>query len=420
MRYLYTILLYLATPFLVIRFYLKGRRNPGYRARLAERFGFVPSLNGARSLWVHTVSLGESIAASPLLNALLNEYPQYRLVVTTTTPTGYHHLQQRFGSRIQLSYAPLDLPDVLARFWRRTHPQLLVLFETELWPNLITLAAARAPILLANARLSPRSFQRYYQWRRWLAPLLSRLSHVAAQSAAEVTRFHALGVAQDQITLTGNLKFDLAPTDTALQQGRALRASLGNRPTWIAASTHPGEEAAVLEALQHIHARHPNVLLILVPRHPERFDEVAALIQRQGLTYARRSRGELPSANCAVYLADTLGELMLLYAASDIAWVGGSFAPIGGHNLIEPASVGLPILSGPALHNFAAIAELLHDQRALQLVSDSAALADAVMHLFEHNEERLMMGARALSVAEQNRGALEQHLRLIQALLSTN
>ena len=418
MRYLYTILFYLATPFLLLRFYWKGKRQALYRHRLAERFGFVPKI-GRQSLWIHAVSLGESIAATPLIRALKQQYPDDALVVTTTTATGYRYLANilndlggnNCGNPIFLVFAPLDLPDVIRRFRRRTQAKYLIILETELWPN--WLYAMRGHVIIANARLSEGAYHNYCRIKPLIASMMKTIKKIAAQTAADKTRYVHLGATKNQVEVTGNLKFDLDINPNQINQGAELRRNWPHRPVWIAASTHEGEEKIIFAAHKQILKTYPNTLLILAPRHPERFNSVYQLGLDSGFILARRSLGQQADINTSVYLADSLGELLILFAASDMAFMGGSLVPIGGHNFIEPASLGLALISGIHLDNFQHIADQLIEAEALQLVADANTLADVIIAWIKNPEERQKRGARALAFSEKNRGALERQLRVI-------
>src|SRR3990167_1830327 len=415
MRYLYTILLYFATPFLVLRLFWKSRKNPAYRQRWWERFGFFTWQPQSQCLWLHAVSLGESIAAVPLITALIEQYPDYAITVTTTTPTGAQFIQKKFDTHVQHIYAPFDLPSIIRRFLQKLRPVKMIIMETELWPNLLLeLQRAEIPVMIANARLSEKSFAKYQRAKRFFKPLLQSIKMVAAQSENDGQRFAALGVLPQCIMITGNIKFDQTIPASVIEQAKILRQHWQARPTWIAASTHSGEETEILAALALIRQQFPHTLLIIAPRHPERFQSVADLCKSNNYTLARRSQHEIPCTKTAIYLADTTGELLLLYAASDVAFVGGSLIPMGGHNLIEPASLGLPIISGPHLHNFTTIRDLLLHQDGLLLVNNAKELAQQVMQLFKNQALRQQRGARAWRVSEQNRGALAKHLHWIQ------
>lgn len=408
MRYLYTILFYIATPFILLRLLMRSLRNPAYRHRWSERFGHVTPLKNPKVIWLHAVSLGESIAATPLIKALLEQLPDYTLVVTTTTPTGSAQIQKTFGGKVYHAYLPYDLPHIITRFLKRIHPKQVILMETELWPNWLSkLQRHNIPTLVANARLSEQSLRNYQRVIRLFKPLLSHLI-ICAQSEADAKRFKHMGAKTENTFVTGNIKFDNPVSEKLIQQGQELQAQWKPRPTLIAASTHEGEEIIVLKAFKKIREQYPTALLILVPRHPERFDKVADLCIKSGYSIARRSKQQLPDENTAIYLGDTMGELKLLFAASDVAFVGGSFVPIGGHNLIEPASLSLPILTGKHLHNFIAVRDLLMDADALIIVENAGQFAEKIIHLFADTISRDQYGARALGISEKNRGAINK------------
>jgi len=417
-RLVYTFLLYLLLPFVVLRLYWNGRRVPAYRHRWRERFGFGLSPIEASTLWVHAVSVGEVLGSAPLIQKLLDYYPQYQVVVTTMTPTGSERVKELFGDRVQHCYAPYDLPAATQRFFSAKRPRLLVLFETELWPNLIHLCYQQdIPVLLINARLSASSARGYGRFPALTQTLLRELSFIAAQSVADAERFITLGADAKKVQVTGSVKFDLTLTEEIKTEARLLRRQWSGRPCLIAASTHQGEEDSVLAAFRKIKQAYPDALLIIVPRHPQRFDRVAEEIKSCGFSLVRRSQGQVLTAENEVLLADTMGELLMLYACADVAFVGGSLVSQGGHNVLEPAAWGLPVLSGPHLFNFQTISDLLVTAGGLQLVKDSDALAAQVIQLFSHPEQAKAMGQKAEAVVRQNRGALAKQLQLIQKFL---
>lgn len=418
MRILYTFCFYLLLPVVLFRLWWKGRRSPGYRARLAERFGLFPA-PAPGGIWVHAVSLGETIAALPLIKALQERYPNQPLTVTTTTPTGSQRVRAALGDSVCHVYAPYDLPDCLSRFLDRVRPRLLIVMETELWPNTLRACAARGiPTLLANARLSARSARGYARFPALTGPMLDCLSLVAAQHGDDAGRFVGLGMPETRVRVTGSIKFDLSVAEDLPARAQALRATWGSgRPVVIAASTHRGEDEQVLAAFATIRSRQPDALLLLVPRHPERFDEVAALIRGQGLSCVRRSEGGACGPATAVFLGDTMGELMLFYAAADVAFVGGSLVGVGGHNLLEPAALGVPALTGPHYFNFADITRSLIAAGGVREVADADALAEAVLAWLGNAEARQAAGASARAVVAQNRGALARLLALIAETL---
>ncbi|WP_029921891.1 lipid IV(A) 3-deoxy-D-manno-octulosonic acid transferase [Nevskia soli] len=412
MRLLYTFLLYLITPLVLLRLLWKSRLQPEYRRRVGERFGLVDPAEGGVAVWVHAVSVGESLAALPLIEQLIRRHGEGRVWVTTTTPTGSERVQAALGQRVRHSYAPYDLPGSVARFLERVRPCQVVIMETELWPNLFRAIRKRGlPLLVANARLSPRSFRGYGRLRRSIAGVLADCTEVAAQSEADAERFRSLGA--PRVSVMGNIKFDMAVPEEQLRRGRELRAALGtSRPVWIAASTHEGEEQAALDTQRELLKRYPDSALILVPRHPQRFDEVAKLIERSGLRGVRRSAGA-PDAQTQVLLGDSMGEMFAYFAAADAAFVGGSLVPVGGHNVLEPAALGLPVLFGPQMHNFVAARDLLLGCGAAQVIGDTAQLAAALAKLFGDAAQRARMGQAGKAAVEANRGALARLLALL-------
>jgi len=414
MRTLYSFLWYLLLPFLFLRLWLRGRKAPAYRLRWKERmaWGYRPGTL-KNSLWVHAVSVGETLAAAPLIERLLADYPDVPLLVTTTTPTGSERVQALFGDRVTHVYCPWELPTALTRFMRAFDPQLVIVLETELWPNLCAAVKRHgAKLMLMNGRLSEKSYRGYGKLPRLIRPMMARFDALAVQTQVEAERYMALGAWPERVYPIGSVKFDMT-LDTAVKQAASqLRVSFGDRPVWIAASTHPGEDAPVLAAHKTLRAQKPDALLILVPRHPERFDGVADQVREAGLSVARRSQQE-PAADAAVYLADTMGELLMLFGACDVAFVGGSLVPVGGHNLLEPAAWEKPVLTGPHLHNFTAIAQLLDDAGGLSVVDSGEALGDKLQVLMSDPDQCARQGQAAAAVVEANRGALEKGLELI-------
>ena len=414
MRLLYTVLLYLITPLVLLRLLWKSRLQPEYRRRVGERFGLVEAADGGVAVWVHAVSVGESLAALPLIEALIRRHGEGRVWVTTTTPTGSERVQAALGKRVRHSYAPYDLPGSVAGFLERARPRQVVVMETELWPNLFRAVRKRGlPLLVANARLSPRSFRGYSRLRRSIAGVLADCTEVAAQSAADAERFRSLGA--PRVSVMGNIKFDMTVPEEQLRRGLELRAALGaSRPVWIAASTHEGEEQAVVDAHHELLKQLPDSVLILVPRHPQRFDEVAKLVERSGLLSARRSQAP-PNLHTQLLLGDSMGEMFAYFAAADVAFVGGSLVPVGGHNVLEPAALGLPVLFGPHMHNFIAARDLLLGSDAALEVGDAGQLAATLLTLFGDAAQRARMGQAGKEAVEANRGALRKLLALLDA-----
>ncbi|MGE8179551.1 lipid IV(A) 3-deoxy-D-manno-octulosonic acid transferase [Pseudomonas fluorescens] len=414
-RTLYTVLFYLGLPLVAIRLWLRSRKAPAYAKRIGERFSIGLPVMKPGGIWVHAVSVGESIAAAPMIRGLLERYPQLPITVTCMTPTGSERIHAMFANepRIQHCYLPYDLPCAAARFLDRVQPKLAVIMETELWPNHIHQCAKRGiPVALANARLSERSAKGYGRFSKLTQPMLAEMSLFAVQTEAEAERFRQLGARIETVEVTGSIKFDLRIDPQLLQRAAELRQQWQavERPVWIAASTHEGEDEVVLAAHRQLLASHPDALLILVPRHPERFNPVFELCQQQGFNTVRRSTGEAVSASTSVLLGDTMGELLFLYALADSAFVGGSLVPNGGHNLLEPAALAKPVLSGPHLFNFLEIAALMRSAKALQEVDDAQGLALAVQRLFELPRDAQRMAEAGLNVMRANQGALQRLL----------
>lgn len=416
MRILYNLLFYLLLPFILLRLTWRSRQFPVYRQRWRERFGYItPRVQ--KPLWIHAVSFGEAQLAVALVKALQQQQPHLQFMLTTMTATGAQALAKIESSTIQSAFVPYDLPGTVRRFLHTIKPQLLINMETELWPNILTQCECQhIPVAIANARLSPRSVRGYHKIRRLLQPILQPL-HILAQTATDAQNFIALGANPAQVHICGNLKFDLTPPIALCTLGTSWRQLLGNRPTLIAASTHPDEEIQVLAAFHLIRQQIPNTLLILVPRHPERFTDVAALCQQQHYQVLRRSCITADSA-CDILLGDSMGELWAYYAAADVAFVGGSLVPQGGHNLLEPAALGLPVLAGPHLHNFSQITAFLQTAGALEIVADATALANTCLAYLQNPALRHAQGQRAQQVVQENQGALARYCAHILQLIS--
>ena len=414
MRIFYTFLFYLGIPFILLRLLWRGIRSPAYWQRWTERFGFGPTLDTQPHLWIHAVSMGEVQAAVPLIQALQTRFPHQPLLMTTMTPTGSQRVHELFGDKVEHVYLPYDLPDAIARFLNRFQPQWLILMETELWPNLLHACQQRAiPVILANARLSARSAAGYQRIASVTYPMLRSLTAIAAQTQVDANRFIQLGMPPAKIVVTGSLKFESRLPPDFSQTAATLRHQWGQqRPVWIAASTHEGEETAVLDAFVTLQLKWPELLLVLVPRHPERFNRVTTLCQQRGFKVARRSQDEVNSQT-AIYVGDTMGELPLLYAACDIAFVGGSLVPIGGHNLLEPAAVGLPVIMGPEVFECAEICRQLIEVQAAHQIQQASQLANAVQTYLSDPILKKQTGANGRLFVEQNRGTLERLLAVL-------
>ena len=422
-RTLYTLLLYLAVPVIAVRLWLRSRKAPAYAKRIGERFALTLPEFKQGGIWLHAVSVGESIAAAPVVKALQQQYPDLPITVTCMTPTGSERIQSLFGDSVQHCYLPYDLPLASKRFLQRLQPRLAIVMETELWPNHINQCARlNIPVVLANGRLSERSARGYGRFPKLVAPMLKQISALAVQSEIEAQRFIELGARADAVMVTGSIKYDLQVAEGLPEQAQTLREQwhATQRPVWIAASTHEGEDAQILAAHQLLLQQFPQALLILVPRHPERFASVHALCLEQGLQVQRRSTQALVNAEQQVLLGDTMGELMLLYAVADVALVGGSLIKHGGHNMLEPIALAKPTLTGPHYFNFLDIAQQLLDAGALLEVAGVQQLAQRVAELWRNPTLVEDMCAAGQQVLQRNQGALQRLLDMIQAQLTAD
>lgn len=419
LRLLYTLTMYLMTPVIVYRLAARGLRYRRYLSRWKERFGFFPAPGFKDSSWVHAVSVGEVNAAAPLIRALMNRYPDAPMVVTTVTPTGSERVQKLFGDRVFHVYLPYDLPASVKRFLDRIRPRFAVIMETEIWPNLfITCKERSIPIVVTNARLSERSLRGYGPVRPLARRAIRCASFVAAQSPQDAERLRVLGAAVTRLAVIGNLKFDIQLPENLAKVGAELRESWGaQRPVWIAASTHEGEELPVLKAHSRVLKRFPDALLLIAPRHPERFRAVASVCRSLGFNTRMRSEKTPPDVRTQCFVIDTMGELLRFYAAADIAFVGGSLEAIGGHNLLEPAALGKPVIVGPHTFNTEEVAFSLIEARAALRVEDETGLGATLVRLLAQADERLAMGHAAQSVLERERGAVERTLRIVEQVL---
>jgi 3-deoxy-D-manno-octulosonic-acid transferase len=417
MRLLYLLAVYLAAPLVSLMLLWRGLRDRAYWHNFGERFGYGAA-HTPGGVWVHAVSVGEVQACAALVSALRQRHPGLPLTVTTFTPTGAARARALFGDRALVRYIPFDLPGAVRRFLGRVQPSLAVIFETELWPHLYRACARRRiPLVLASARISARSLDRYQRLGRLFRETLGQVALIAAQGPADAERFRALGAEAGSTHVTGNIKFDFElPPDIAVR-GAALREQFASaRPLWVAGSTHGGEEQALVDTVRRLREKVPQALLVMAPRHPQRFAEAAQTLLQSGVRFARRSQSDATDA-CEVLLLDTLGELLDFYAAGDVAFVGGSLVPVGGHNLLEPAALGKPILTGPHNFNSADIARLLTERGGAEVVRTPAELAARLTVLLTDAGERERMGEAARACVSGNRGALEKLLALIEPLL---
>lgn len=416
MRRLYGIAFGLALPLILCRLWWRGRRNPAYRLRWRERLGvYRREARCDEPVWVHAASVGEVGAAAPVVKALRDRFPNVPVLVTTTTPTGFDTVLRQLGETVRHVYFPYDLPWIVRRFLLRFRPRLLVLMETELWPNVIhECGRASVPVLLVNARMSEKSAHRYAWLPRFTAAMLRGLTGIAAQTDADAARLRKLG-ASNTVLVTGSLKFDVHLPPSVYEEGAAIRRELGiNRPIVMAGSTRPGEEEILVKMLGLLRQRFAATLLVIAPRHPERFEAVAEICRKAGLRVARRRAGEPCEAGVDVFLVDTMGELLKFYAASDVAFVGGSLAPFGGQNVLEPAALGVPVVTGPHLFNFQEIAGQLRGAGALRIAADAPGLADIVGEWLADSDRRDAAGEAGRGLVACNRGATSAIIDMIE------
>ncbi|MBV7388759.1 lipid IV(A) 3-deoxy-D-manno-octulosonic acid transferase [Pasteurellaceae bacterium TAE3-ERU1] len=422
-RWVYTALLYCLQPVVWLYLLLRSRKNPAYRARIGERYGFygkaVPPQPGG--VLIHAVSVGETLAAAPLIHALLARYPNLPITVTSVTPTGSARVKALFGERVAHYYLPYDLPDAMARLFNFVQPRLCLVMETEIWANFIHQAHKRdVPFMIINARLSARSAQRYGYFKTALASVWQEISLIAAQDEQSAVRYRTLGVADNKVKTLGNLKYDIELNPAVAEKIDSWRHAwqLGARKVWIAGSTHQGEDELLIQAHQRLLATRPDALLIIVPRHPERFEQVVELLNRAGLATTRLSDNTPPHAETQVILGDTMGELMALYGISDVAFVGGSLQPVGGHNPLEPLAFKLPVISGEYVFNFTDVYDKLRAVDGVMIVNSAPeAIAQALIKCLNEPHFASALGARGEQVLAQNRGALSRVLSLIAPML---
>ena len=413
-RLLYSLVLYLVTPLILLRLLWRARKQPEYLQNLGERWGFYRTSAPAKVIWVHAVSVGETRAAQPLIEALQEAWPDHRILLTGMTPTGRAAGHEVYGAQVIQAYLPYDYPGAVDRFFRHSSPDFGVLMETEIWPNLLAGAKAQGiPVILANARLSERSARGYGKFPALARPAFGALRAVAAQTPGDAARIGALGASN--VSVCGNLKFDVTPAPEKILLGRSWREAIGQRPVWLAASTREGEEELVLAAWRKLAV--PDALLVLVPRHPQRFGAVAELLAREKISFGRRSEG-LPGSETQVWLGDSMGEMAAYFTLADVAFIGGSLLPLGGQNLIEAAACGCPSVVGPHTFNFLqATADAIAAGAALR-VDDADGLAAAIGRVFGDSGELGAMRAAALRFAAAHRGATARTVALIRAAIT--
>ena len=421
-RFFYTALIYIIQPALLLLMLIRSIKSPRYRRRLAERYGFYHHIRRPQSggVIIHAASVGEVMAAALLIRRIQQDYPVLPITVTTFTPTGSERVKALWGDKVTHFYLPWDLPWAVRRFLRFVEPKLFIMIETELWPNLIDRCNRRhIPLIIVNARLSARSAQRYGRIKGCMGEILSQIALIAAQDKASAERYLALGAPSEKLTLTGNIKFDLNIDERLQQKIAQFKQDWRNqRPIWIAASTHDGEDEIILAAHRKLLTTIPNLLLLLVPRHPERFEPVADAIKAAKLRFIRRSALQIPAADTQVALCDSMGELLIFYGISDVAFIGGSLIPRGGHNPIEALAFKLPVITGKYVFNFTEIFRRLREEHAvIEIDSNSTALAAEVECLFHSPARRKQLGEAGYRVLDENRGALTRTMNLLTSYL---
>jgi len=437
-RFIYSGVFTLLLPVILVRLWLRGKQLPAYRQRIKERFGFfhapVYALNhqtdnknseknnnkkSSKTIWIHTVSVGESIAATPLIKQLISQ--NNHVIVTCTTPTGSKQITNTFKNSVFHVYAPYDLPCFIYRFLHKVKPDTAIFMETELWPNTLACCAnKKINTLLINARLSEKSAKGYGRFNNLTREILHNISYAAIQNTNDAERFYALGLDKTKAAITGNIKFDISISESTKAQANTIKQqySLQNqRPIIIAASTHKGEDEIILDAFKHVLTTHNNALLLLVPRHPDRFSDVYRLSQDRQFTTVKRSEDPTIDTTTQVIIGDTMGELSMLYGASDIAFVGGSLVENGGHNYIEPAAWAVPIISGPSQFNFLDIARELEQSGALTTIHTAQTMAEHICGLLSDNKKREHAGQQGLRYIEKNTGALGKTLEVVERFI---
>jgi len=418
MIFFYTLALWLLLPYVFLHLLWRARKQPEYLHHIGERFGFYAARSERPVLWLHAVSVGETRATQSLVTKLRTAYPAHQILLTHTTPTGRAASEQLYGDSVMRVYLPYDYPFAVQRFLNHFRPQLGVLMETEIWFNLIHAChETNVPLLLLNARMSEDSARGYARFARLTRTALNELAAVAAQTTDDASRLTKLGAIE--ISVMGNLKFDIVPPPAMLESGKQLRERFGtNRRIFLAASTREGEEALLLDAMKDLHI--PDLLLVIVPRHPQRFTEVASLIEQRGLPFLRRSANQTIPASIQIVLGDSMGEMFAYYAAADLAFIGGSLLPYGGQNLIEACAVGTPVLVGPHTNNFAEATRLAIDAGAALQVGDVAGLIGELQRLLGDPVALSKMRQQCAGFVESNRGATDKSLQIITALISLN
>ncbi|WP_091978689.1 lipid IV(A) 3-deoxy-D-manno-octulosonic acid transferase [Pseudoalteromonas denitrificans] len=419
-RFLYSFLLYLLSPAILLHLWLRGKKSPDYRKRWHERFGFIANHNIKKNAIVfHCASVGEVVAATPLIKKIQHRYTQYPIVITCNTPTGTEQIKRSFDNSVEHVYLPLDFPDAIYRFLKHLKPKMVCILETELWPNLISQSNNRKiPLVVLNARLSEKSFLGYKKVAPLSKLIMNGITQLAAHDKIDAQRFVQLGLDKNKIHNTGSIKFDIQLDSKKQQESAKLKQQFSSKsPIWIAGSTHPGEDELLISAHKKLLKSHPDALLILVPRHPERFDAVAQLVKIDSLSMQKRS--ELNNKiTSQVLLGDTMGELSSLYGAADVAFIAGSLIERGGHNPLEASAYGIPVITGPHIFNFLHVyPELLKQQGCLK-ISSIDELTPLLINLFSDTSFNQKVGKQGALFVEKNQGAIDKTIQIISEQLT--
>lgn len=422
MRAFYSLLFYLLIPFIVVRLLWRGIKAPEYRCRWGERFAFYNKKYAQGVIWFHAVSVGEAEALFPLVRQIQKQHPDARLLITTTTPTGSARVKSVMKESIEHVYLPYDIPGALNRFMRCFKPKLAVIMETEIWPNLFAHCGKNEiPLYIINARLSEKSARGYQKIPSLVLPALALVKLIATQTQDDANRFISIGAGHEKVKTLGNIKFDVEIPREIIEQGLQLKANLfGGRFVWLIASTHKDEETIFLEIYKEIKPKMPELLLVIVPRHPERFGEVKRLCEQHQLTVLMRTSGESCQQNTDIYLADTMGELKMLYAAADVAFVGGSMVPVGGHNVLEAAAVGVPVIFGPYMANFKEIAQGVLQQDAAIQCQNKDDIVSAITELYSDPTYREQLTEKGKAFVHQNQGAVSRVCEILDQAITKN
>jgi 3-deoxy-D-manno-octulosonic-acid transferase len=420
MRFLYSLLIGLSTPLVLLYFVIRGTRDRAYLERWPERFGFAPPASKAGGILVHAASVGEFNAASPLIKSLLKTYPELPLTVTTLTPTGSERVRRELADTVHHCYIPLDLPGAVSRFLGRVQPRLIIVMETEIWPNLfLTAYRLDIPLLMANARLSERSVKRFQIMPDFVTTVLKPVTWIGAQSADDAERLISCGANTQDTEITGNLKFELVVPASLEEKAAALRSRWNrSRPVLVAGSTHEADELVLIPAFVELLKTLPDALLILVPRYPERFKRATQHAKTAGLQTQLRSQNEICSEQAQCFVIDSIGELMTYYACGDVTFVGGSMGEQGGHNPLEPAALGKPVLFGPKMENAREIADLLLECNAARCVTNQSEFQQIAENLLTDGSLRDRMGQAGRALVDKNSGALDLTLEAVRKLIT--